>query len=118
MIAAADKYDLVLVDVPCSNSGVMSKRVQSRWRWPSLDHAALHTLQGKLLAQGAEKVATGGRLVYSTCSIDPGENEGIVKGFLAGGSFRSVHEEATLPSLVSEATGAHDGGYYCVMEAG
>ncbi len=120
MIATAEKYDVVLVDVPCSNSGVMSKRVQSRWRWPSLDHAALHALQGKLLAQGAEKVAAGGRLVYSTCSIDPAENEAIARGFVAGqgGRFRVVHEEATAPSLSSAVQMAHDGGYFCVMAEG
>src|SRR6185295_4546256 len=93
-------YDLVLVDVPCSNTGVFAKRVQSRWRWPTLDRAALADLQNKLLKQGAALVGDAGTLVYSTCSIDPTENEKRVAAFIAANpGFRILHEEITLPSL-------------------
>jgi 16S rRNA (cytosine967-C5)-methyltransferase len=113
---SAETYDLVLVDVPCSNTGVMGKRVQSRWRWPALDHAALHALQEKLLRQGASLVSPAGRLVYSTCSIDPAENEAIArKAADPGAGYRVLMEETTLPSLANDPTTTHDGGYFCVL---
>jgi 16S rRNA (cytosine967-C5)-methyltransferase len=108
---------MVLVDAPCSNTGVMAKRVQSRWRWPKLDHAALRELQLKLLRQAAESLVGGGILVYSTCSIDPAENEKLVAQFLGEGErrFEKVHEEGTLPSLTNDAAGTWDGGYFAVL---
>ncbi len=115
----ADTFDLVLVDVPCSNTGVMAKRVQSRWRWSTLDHVTLHALQAKLLQQAAARLAPGGLLVYSTCSIDPGENERILESRPAtgafSGDFSKVHEENTLPSLSDDPLATHDGGYFCVL---
>lgn len=122
-LGAPHRFDWVLVDVPCSNTGVMAKRVQSRWRWPSLDHAALHTLQRKILAQGASLVTPGGILTYATCSIDPAENESIVRDLLDGvlkaeageEPYRLLHAQTTLPSLNSEPAATHDGGYFAVL---
>ena len=114
--AAEIPFDLVFVDVPCSNTGVMAKRVQSRWRWPSLDRPALHALQTQLLAQGYDALATGGTLIYSTCSIDAAENEQLVSSFLAKHpSLKLIAQEATLPSLNSTAAGTHDGGYFAIL---
>jgi 16S rRNA (cytosine967-C5)-methyltransferase len=107
-------FDLVLVDAPCSNTGVFSKRVQSRWRWPILDHSALAELQMKLMKQGASLVTPGGSLIYATCSIDPAENGKRVAAFLeAMPGWKMVHEEATLPSLDAASPG--DGGYFAVL---
>ncbi len=116
-VPGTEKFDLVFVDVPCSNTGVMAKRVQSRWRWPSLDHTALHTLQTQLLMQGFRLLAPGGTLIYSTCSLDPAENESLVAAFLAGlpGALRVAEQEATLPALTTRADTAHDGGYFAIL---
>lgn len=109
-------FDLVLIDAPCSNTGVMAKRVQSRWRWPTLDHAALHHLQQKLLTEALHKLAPGGTLLYSTCSIDPAENEKLIAGFLASQpTLTLLHQQNTLPSLTNAPTQTHDGGYFAVM---
>ncbi len=109
-------FDLVFADVPCSNTGVMAKRVQSRWRWPSLDRPALHALQLQLLTQAYESLTVGGTLIYSTCSIDAAENEQLVSAFLATHpGVRIVSQEATLPSLTSGAAETHDGGYYAIL---
>src|SRR5262249_21219372 len=111
------EYDIVLVDVPCSNTGVMSKRVQSRWRWPALDRAALRQLQLKLLTQAATLLAPKGLLIYSTCSIDPAENAQLVSDFLntAKNSLKLITSDATLPSLVGPPELSHDGGYFAVL---
>ena len=76
------EYAAVLVDVPCSNTGVMRHRVDVKWRLESGDFPKHARQQGALLAAAAERVARGGRLVYSTCSLDAAENEDVVKAFL------------------------------------
>lgn len=72
----------VLIDVPCSNTGVMRHRVDVRWRLQEGDFRKHSLQQGALLRAAAGRVAPGGRLVYSTCSIDREENEGVVNSFL------------------------------------
>jgi len=76
-------FSAVLIDVPCSNTGVMRHRVDVKWRLRENDFAQHARQQAGLLASAARLVAPGGRLVYSTCSVDPVENEGVVAMFLA-----------------------------------
>jgi len=75
-------YDAVLLDVPCSNTGVMRHRVDVKWRLQVSDFAKHARQQGDMLSAAARLVAPGGRLVYSTCSLDAEENENVVKLFL------------------------------------
>lgn len=74
--------DVVLVDAPCSGSGVLSRRADLRWRRRPGDFANLQELQRAILANAAKHVLPGGRLIYATCSIDIEENEAIVEAFL------------------------------------
>ncbi|HMD60933.1 MAG TPA: RsmB/NOP family class I SAM-dependent RNA methyltransferase [Opitutaceae bacterium] len=76
------EYPAVLIDVPCSNTGVMRHRVDVKWRLQEGDFARHARHQGALFAAAAKLVAPGGRLVYSTCSVDTAENEGVVEAFL------------------------------------
>jgi 16S rRNA (cytosine967-C5)-methyltransferase len=76
------EYAAVLIDVPCSNTGVMRHRVDVKWRLQEGDFARHARQQLALLGAAARCVAPGGRLVYSTCSIDPEENEHVVAAFL------------------------------------
>jgi len=73
----------VLLDVPCSNTGVMRHRVDVKWRLQEGDFTKHPRQQLALLAAAARLVAPGGRLVYSTCSLEREENEDLVKEFLA-----------------------------------
>lgn len=76
-------YVAVLLDVPCSNTGVMRHRVDVKWRLQEGDFKKHPRQQLALLAAAAKLVIPGGRLVYSTCSIDKEENEEVVREFLA-----------------------------------
>jgi 16S rRNA (cytosine967-C5)-methyltransferase len=111
-----NRFDLILLDVPCSNTGVFAKRVQSRWRWPMLDHAALAAMQLKLLEQAAALLAPAGTILYSTCSIDPAENQERVGTFVSQNpTFSRRAEEFRLPALPSAAAAPHDGGYFALL---
>jgi 16S rRNA (cytosine967-C5)-methyltransferase len=78
----AGPFDRALVDVPCSNTGVLGKRPEARWRLRGDDFGHLVALQRKLLRQAVERVRPGGVVVYSTCSIEPEENRRVVDSVL------------------------------------
>jgi 16S rRNA (cytosine967-C5)-methyltransferase len=75
-------FDRVLVDVPCSNTGVLGKRPEVRWRLRSGDLPQLARLQTRLLHQAVAHVRPGGVVIYSTCSIEPEENRQVVEKVL------------------------------------
>lgn len=83
-------FDAILLDVPCSNTGVLRRRVDARWRLQKTDLDDLVLLQRTILAEAMKCLKPGGRLVYSTCSIDPEENiEQVTK-------FCAEHSDVTL----------------------
>ena len=71
-------FDATLVDVPCSNTGVLGKRPDARWRIKPDDLNELPQIQSRLLQAAAARTQPGGRILYSTCSIEPEENEQVV----------------------------------------
>jgi len=79
-----DIFDAVLVDAPCSGLGTLRRDPDVRWRRTEADFAPLAEAQREMLAHAATVVRPGGRLIYSTCSSEPEENEDIVRAFLAG----------------------------------
>ena len=81
-LPASQMFDKVLVDAPCSNTGVLRRRPDARWNWNEEKLAALVKLQADILDACASRVAPGGALVYSTCSNEPEENEAQVTAFL------------------------------------
>jgi len=109
-----EQFDRVLVDAPCSNTGVMRRRPDLRWRIEEKEIARLATLQLKLLGQAAELTKPGGVLVYSTCSLEPEENERVVEQFL--GSHAEAHLETTR-SLVPPRDGC-DGAFVARLGKG
>jgi 16S rRNA (cytosine967-C5)-methyltransferase len=84
-----DVFDAVLVDAPCSGLGTIRRDPDVRWRRAEADLAAMAGAQREMVAQLATVVRPGGRLIYSTCSSEPEENEAVVAAFLeAHPSFR------------------------------
>ena len=86
-----EAYDAVLLDAPCSNTGVMRHRIDVKQRLQEGDFAQHANQQLALLHAAARMVRSGGRLVYSTCSLDAQENEGVMRAFFdsrAGGVFK------------------------------
>jgi 16S rRNA (cytosine967-C5)-methyltransferase len=75
--------DVVLVDAPCTGTGTLRRHPDGRWRIGPRDLASLVRLQAELLDAAAELVTPGGLLVYSTCSLEPEENEEQVASFMA-----------------------------------
>ena len=104
-------FDRVLVDAPCSNTGVLRRRIEGRWRISAEEIARLVKEQQTLLQSAATQLRPGGILVYSTCSLEAEENEGVVQAFLREhGDFRLVSERTLLPFQ----EGA-DGAFVAVM---
>ena len=87
------EFPAILLDVPCSNTGVMRHRVDVKWRLRASDIGKHAGQQMALLTAAARFLAPGGRLVYSTCSLEPEENEGVVDAFLRGAHGRFALEQ-------------------------
>jgi 16S rRNA (cytosine967-C5)-methyltransferase len=110
-------FDLALVDVPCSNSGVLARRPEARYAQTDTALASLSKLQAAILDDTAPHIKPGGLLVYSTCSIWPEENQAAVQAFLARHTdYQKQSEHMTLPSLSLDIANYHDGGYFAVLQ--
>jgi 16S rRNA (cytosine967-C5)-methyltransferase len=77
--AEKEKFDRILLDAPCSNTGVIRRRVDVRWRLSHDDFEKMPEVQLGLLKNLSTKLKPGGSLVYSTCSMEPEENEEVVR---------------------------------------
>jgi 16S rRNA (cytosine967-C5)-methyltransferase len=80
----SSKFDLVLADVPCSGTGTLARNPEIKWRLCSQDFSDLVPRQYTILKAAMQHVSPGGRLLYSTCSLEPEENEAIVQSALDG----------------------------------
>jgi 16S rRNA (cytosine967-C5)-methyltransferase len=107
------QFDCVLLDVPCSNTGVLARRIETRYRISPATIQALTQIQGDLLDTAATKIKPGGRVCYSTCSIQKAENNKVIKDFLKRNpAFELEFEELILPSAEHFD---HDGGYTAIL---
>jgi len=109
------KFDAVLLDVPCSNTGVLARRVESRYRLKQNTIAELTQTQAQLLQKAAALVKPGGKICYSTCSIQKAENADLVRQFIAkNADFELQNEKLWLPSAERFD---HDGGYVAIIRS-
>jgi len=106
-------FDCVLLDVPCSNTGVLAKRIEARYRITPAAITKLTKTQSKLLGTSAAMIKPQGKICYSTCSIQKDENNQLVKDFLQKSPvFELESEKLTLPSA---QTPDCDGGYTAII---
>ena len=107
------RFDCILLDVPCSNTGVLAKRIDVRYRIKSKAIGELACLQSKLLRTAAEMVRPSGKICYCTCSIQKIENDSLIENFLKQNqNFALESQQLTLPSTEGFD---HDGGYIAIL---
>ena len=106
-------FDRVLLDVPCSNTGVLSKRIEVRFRITQTAIKKITKTQLKLLELAVKFLKPNGKICYSTCSIQPEENNKVIEKFLhTHKKFELETKKLTLPSAEKSD---HDGGYVAII---
>jgi len=105
--APQGRYDLVLVDAPCSGTGALRRRPWGKWSVTASDVASFPAIQADLLRQALTHLKPGGRLVYATCSLLRSENEAVVSDLLrAAPGLRPVPVADLLGTERAERIGA------------
>jgi len=103
----SSQFDRILVDAPCSNTGVLRRRVDLRWRISPEEISRLQKAQLELLRPAATKLKSGGVLIYSTCSLEPEENSEVVKEFLREHENFKLENERELLPFADNVDGAY-----------
>ncbi|MBL8762151.1 MAG: hypothetical protein JNL50_12705 [Phycisphaerae bacterium] len=108
--------DLVLLDVPCSNTGVLARRLEAKYRASHQQTERLVDLQRHILAQAAELLAPDGSILYATCSLERAENHGQAVWAARALGLRVSRERCTLPAgLPGDPASTYRDGSYSVL---
>jgi 16S rRNA (cytosine967-C5)-methyltransferase len=101
-------FDRILVDVPCSGTGTLARHPEIRWKLQAKDLKDLHDRQAHLLRNALSHLAPDGRLLYSTCSLEPEENEFVIREVLGalGDAFQLVDARIGMESCLRESVRA------------
>ncbi len=103
-----EKFDRVLLDAPCTGTGVLSRRAELRWRLSPNDVTAMAKLQRELLENAVTLTKDHATLVYSTCSIEPEENWQLIEAFLADHpDWKVENAKDILPELLHQFVNEH-----------
>jgi 16S rRNA (cytosine967-C5)-methyltransferase len=105
--------DLLVLDVPCSNTGVLARRPEARYRFGRRSLESLVELQRQIMRAAMSLAASGGRVLYSTCSMLDEENQQQAVWLAKQWRGRIVAEHLELPSGIGPAY--HDGGYFALL---
>ncbi len=103
------RFDRILIDAPCSNTGVMRRRLDLRWRIRLEEVQRLREMQLGLLRKAAPLLKPGGVLVYGTCSLEPEENGNVLRSFLSGHPEFKLDQERELLPFEQGVDGAYVG---------
>lgn len=116
--AFAKQADLVLCDVPCSNTGVLARRSEAKYRFDEPHLRELVRMQATIVNRAASLLANDGAILYATCSIEEEENAAQVRASTQRHAMTVVKEVQTLPSGEpgGAATAYHDGGYAALLQ--
>lgn len=106
-------FDLIVLDVPCSNTGVLARRAEARYRFSQKKRRTLLDQQRQIIRRALPMVAGGGYLLYTTCSIDRAENEQQTEWVEQTAGAEVVAERRWLPG--GEASSYHDGSYHALL---
>ena len=106
-VAAISPFDRILVDAPCTNTGVMRRRVDLRWRLTPKDFSRMREEQLRILRTTIPLLKVGGALVYSTCSLEPEENLEVIQAITGEFSFMTLREQVSLFPFRDEFDGAY-----------
>ncbi|MDR2849203.1 MAG: RsmB/NOP family class I SAM-dependent RNA methyltransferase, partial [Verrucomicrobiota bacterium] len=111
-LAPLGLFDRILLDAPCSNSGVLRRRPDARWRWTTQRMKQLAAVQALMLENALALLAPGGRLVYSTCSLEHDENRRQLT------LLRQAHPELVCTGVVEciPSRSHTDGAFACAIE--
>ena len=114
-----EPFDLVVADVPCSNSGVFARRPEARFRYDKKHIDSLVELQQEILQDARSILQNKGHLLYATCSIDQAENTNQVAWLTSKQRMKFLVENSTMPSGYpgSDPTLWHDGGFAALLQA-
>lgn len=115
LIGAAD---LVLLDVPCSNTGVLGRRVEARYRATPAAIERLTSIQRQLIADSVPLLSPRGAILYATCSLEHAENEAIAAWATKWHDLVSKHERRVVPAAESGPASSTDGAYSVVLTRG
>lgn len=105
--------EVIILDVPCTNTGVLARRPEARYRFARNMLDRLIQLQRAIIRRALPLLKEDGRLIYSTCSIDAAENEKQIEWVTRELGMAVTHEQLTLPDGVGRSY--HDGGYFAVL---
>jgi 16S rRNA (cytosine967-C5)-methyltransferase len=113
-----EPFDLVVADVPCSNSGVFARRPEAKYRYDEKHIASLVELQRSIVRDGVAVLNRGGCMLYATCSIDREENGSQVAWMKSKRGLSLLNQSAVLPSGApkSDPTMWHDGGFSALLQ--
>jgi 16S rRNA (cytosine967-C5)-methyltransferase len=109
--AASELFDVIILDVPCSNSGVLNKRPEARWRLSEASLASLEKTQLRLIQHAKTLMASDGVLWYMTCSILKKENEELIQRACRLYGLELKHQQTILPN-----DSGWDGGFACILK--
>jgi len=105
------KFDRIFIDAPCSGTGTLGRNPEIKWRVQRQDFVRFRQKQSGIVSQAIEFLSPGGKLLYATCSLEPEENEGVIRGILA--NHRRLGCEREMRRLPGRDEG--DGFYAAVL---